>query len=104
MKQMPLAAVPSQTFNIVLSGQNCQIAVYQKTTGMFMDLVSNGTPITTGVRCVVFGRLLLDRGYLGFIGDFYWVDTQGGADPVSTGLGSRWQLIYLEASDLAAAT
>lgn len=103
MLQMPLAAVPSQTFGIVLAGQNCQIAVYQKTTGVYMDLVSNGVPITTAVRCVEGARLLLDRQYLGFVGDFGVIDTQGNSDPDYTGLGTRWQLLYLEASDLAAA-
>lgn len=102
MLQMPLAAVPSQTFSIVLAGQNCQLAVYQKSTGLYMDLVVNGTPVTTCVRCVEGARLLLDRKYLGFIGDFGFIDTQGNSDPVYTGLGSRWQLLYLEASDLAA--
>jgi hypothetical protein len=102
MLQMPLSAVPSQTFAITLAGQNCQLAVYQKTTGIYMDLTVNGKPITTAVRCVEGARLLLDRQYLGFIGDFGVIDTQGNSDPVYTGLGSRWQLLYLEASDLAA--
>lgn len=103
MLQMPLNAIPAQNFNTVLAGQNCTISVYQKTTGVYMDLISNGTPITKAVRCVEGARLLLDRGYLGFIGDFGFIDTQGNSDPVYTGLGSRWQLLYLEASDLAAA-
>jgi len=81
MLQMPLNAVPSQTFAVVLAAQNCQIALYQKTTGMYMDLVANGTPITTGVRCVEGARLLLDRKYLGFVGDFGFIDTQGNSDP-----------------------
>jgi hypothetical protein len=38
--------------------------------------------------------------YLGFIGDLSFTDTQGTSDPVYTGLGSRFVLLYLEASDL----
>lgn len=103
MLQMPLAAVPSQTLNVVLAGQNCQIAMYQKTTGVYMDLTVNGTSVTRAVRCIEGARLLLDREYLGFIGDFSVIDTRGNSDPDFTGLGSRWQLLYIEASDLAAA-
>lgn len=101
MLQVPLNAVPSQTFGIVLAGQNCQMAVYQKTTGLYLDLIVNGTPILNTMRCVEGARLLLDRQYLGVIGDFGFIDTQGNSDPDYTGLGSRWQLLYLEASDLA---
>lgn len=101
MLNVPLAAVPAQTLNTVLASQNCQISVYTKTTGIYLDLTVNGVAITTCVRCVVGARLLLDRAYLGFIGDLEFVDTQGQDDPSYTGLGSRWLLIYLEASDLA---
>lgn len=102
MKNIPLAAVPAQTLNVILGNQNCQVKVYQKTTGVYLDLAVNGTPITNTVRCVVSTRLLLDRGYTGFVGDIGFIDTQGSDDPTFTGLGTRWLLIYLEASDLAA--
>ena len=119
MKQIQLAAVPSQTLSVVLAGQNCQLAVYQKqpitdeygcAAGLFLDLAVNGTPILNTVRCLDRTRLLLDRTYLGVIGDFMFVDTQGsgpptfsGSPPYYTGLNSRYVLIYLEASDLASA-
>lgn len=117
MRQIQLNAVPSQTLNIVLGGQNCQIAVYQKqpvvdeygvAAGLFFDLTVGGVPITTAVRCLDRTRLLLDRTYLGVVGDFMFLDTQGsgpptfdGSPPYYTGLGARFSLIYLEASDLA---
>jgi hypothetical protein len=31
-----------------------------------------------------------------------WFDTQGASDPVYTGAGSRFQLVYLEPADLPA--
>ncbi len=116
MKQIPLAALPSQTLTVVLAGQTCQIAVYQKqpivdsngvAAGLFFDLTSNGTSITRAVKCLDRARLLLDRTYLGFVGDFMLLDTEGsgppnftGSPPAYTGLGSRFVLLYLEASDL----
>lgn len=118
MLQIPLSAVPSQTLSIVLAGQSCQIAVYQKqpitdeygvAAGLFFDLIVGGVPVTNSVRCLDRTPLLLDRQYLGFIGDFWFVDTlatQGGpptfngAPPYYTGLGSQFVLLYLEAADL----
>ena len=61
MLQIPLSAVPSQTLSIVLDGQSCQIAVYQKqpitdeygvAAGLFFDLIVNGVPVVNTVRCL----------------------------------------------------
>jgi hypothetical protein len=96
---LPLAARASQKFSVLLAGQNCQIAVYQKTTGLYLDLAVNNAPIKSGVICR--DRVLLIRhAYLGFVGDLTFFDTQGVDDPQYSGLGSRWQLVYLEAGDL----
>jgi hypothetical protein len=118
---VPLNAVPSQTLTISLDGQSCQIAVYQKqpivdeygvAAGLFFDLIVGGVPITNTVRCLDRTPLLLDRRYLGFAGDFWFVDTTAteggpptfnGAPPYYTGLGAQFVLLYLEAADLAAA-
>jgi hypothetical protein len=101
MQQIPLAAVPSQSFGITLDGQNCVLSVYQKTTGLYFDLSVGGSPVTTTVRCLNEARLCQDRQYL-FTGDFLFYDAQGDSDPSYTGLGSRFVLIYLESADLAA--
>jgi hypothetical protein len=118
MLQVPLSAVPSQTVSIVLDGQSCQIAVYQKqpivdeygvAAGLFFDLIVGGVPITNSVRCLDRTPLLLDRQYLGFIGDFWFADTLAteggpptfnGSPPYYTGLGAQFVLLYLEAADL----
>jgi hypothetical protein len=118
MKQLQINAVPSQTFIAVLGGQSCQIAIYQKqpivdeygvAAGLFLDLIVNGVPIVTAVRMLDRTRLLLDRTYLGVVGDFMFLDVQGtgpptfsGSPPYYTGLGSQFLLLYLEASDLVA--
>jgi len=43
---------------------------------------------------------LVNDVYLGFSGDLEFVDTQGTDDPTFDGLGTRYQLVYLEPSDL----
>jgi hypothetical protein len=114
MMNVPLSGVPSQTLQIVLDGQNCQISVYTKngydysdptfqTTASYIcfDLTVNGVVITTTQNCLDGARLLLNRQYFGFVGDFMFIDTQGDEDPQYVGLGSRWLLLYLEADDLA---
>jgi hypothetical protein len=100
MLTIPITATPSQKLNVLLANQNCQISVYQKTTGIYLDLYVNNEPIITGVVCR--DRVMLVRqSYLGFVGDLAFFDTQGTDDPTYTGLGARFQLVYLEASDLS---
>lgn len=100
MLVIPLAATPSQKLNALLAGQNCQIKVYQKTTGLYLDLAINDASIKSGILCL--DRVLLIRhAYLGFIGDLTFFDTQGTDDPSYDGLGARYQLVYVEASDLS---
>jgi len=94
-----LQAVPNQTLAVPLAGQNCQLNVYQKTGGLFIDVLINDEPIILGVICQNKNRIVRDL-YLGFAGDFAFFDTQGEADPDYTGLGGRYQLIYIEASEL----
>lgn len=100
MLTVPLAPVPSQTLAIILAGQNCNLSVYTETTGLFMDVAVNNVTIATTRVLEDGARVLQDLQYAGFVGDFVIVDTQGELDPVYTGLGSRWVLVYLEAADL----
>ncbi|MFK2876885.1 hypothetical protein ISP25_07385 [Rhodanobacter hydrolyticus] len=86
----------------MLGGQVCQISLYQKSTGLFMDLTVNNVVLMTCVVCL--NRTLMVRlSYLGFIGDLVFVDTQGADAPSYTGLGSRWLLFYLAPSDVTGA-
>lgn len=100
MQIVATASVPSQSFKAVLAGQNCLIALYQKSTGMYFDLSLEGVPKLQGVLC--HDRVQLVRQtYLGFIGDLCFLDTQGLDDPQYTGLGTRWLLAYLTPDDVA---
>ncbi|CUK22902.1 phage baseplate plug family protein [Achromobacter xylosoxidans] len=99
MRQIPLRAVPAQACSVVLGGQNCQVSVYQKSTGVYLDLQVNHEPVAMAVLC--HDRVWLIREiYSGFVGDLTFVDTQGRDDPAYTGLGSRFQLMYRESTDL----
>lgn len=99
MRQIQLRAIPAQACSVLLGGQNCQVGVYQKSTGLFLDLLVNHEPVAMAVLCRDRVRLIREA-YSGFIGDLAFVDTQGREDPSYTGFGGRFQLMYLEASDL----
>jgi len=96
---IPLSAVPNQTITALLGNQNCRINVQQKFFGLYLDLAVGNTTIVLGVICQN-DNLLVRYQYLGFVGDLLFIDTQGTNDPTFDGLGSRYQLVYLEAADL----
>jgi hypothetical protein len=105
MMQIPLYPVPSQTVATNVGGQAATIAVYQKRTGFFFDLALNGAAVITAVLCQN-RAMLLTQTYQGFVGSFFFFDTQGDTPPTYAGLGpdqsARYQLVYLSAADLAA--
>lgn len=96
-----IQAVPNQTFEVPESNQNCRLNIYQKTTGLFMDVLVNNQPIILGVLCEDRNRIVRDA-YLGFAGDFAFFDTLGNTDPIFTGLGARYRLLYISVDELAA--
>jgi hypothetical protein len=100
MQIIPLQAVPSQAVTVNLGGQNCQVNVYQKSTGLFCDLYVNNVLIIGGVICQNLNRIVRSA-YLGFTGDLFFADQHGTDDPEYTGIGSRFLLYYLEAGDVA---
>lgn len=94
MQVVPLQAIPSQSIKCVLAGQNCQILVYQKDQGLFFSLNSNGSDIVDSIICENANPLVCLQ-YLGFRGNFIFIDTQGTTDPIYTGFGTRYYLCYL---------
>lgn len=102
MQQIAIQPVPSQILKVVLGGQNCQIAIYQKNGQIYFDLNSNGVDIVFGVLAHD-ADALNPRLYAGFAGNLFFIDTQGSEDPTYEGLGSRFVLIYLTADEFASA-
>lgn len=99
MQTVPLQPLPNQTLQVQLNGQPCLLSVYQTAYALFIDVYVGPTLIVGGVICQNLNRVV--RGaYLGFVGDFTFYDAQGAEDPVYTGLGSRFSLVYLEPADL----
>lgn len=99
MQIIPVQAVPNQQLTTQLNGQDAQIFLHQEKYGVFVDLYVNNALIVAGVIGQNLNKVVRDA-YLGFVGDLTFYDTQGSADPVYTGLGTRFILLYLEATDL----
>lgn len=102
MLVVPTQAAPNQTFTVILSQQQVQVTLRQLSTGLFMDLQSNGREVVGLAPCQNLNRIVRDL-YLGFAGDLVFLDNTGaGQDPDYTGLGGRFSLIYIEPSELPA--
>jgi hypothetical protein len=92
---IPLSPVPSQTLAIALGNQNCTIKVYTRATGLFLDLYVSNQPIALGVICLD-RNIMVRAAYLGFRGELSFIDSQGASDPTHDGLGSRYNLVWLD--------
>lgn len=101
MQLIPLKPIASQTLTTLLGTQNVQIDVAQKFFGLFLNLYVNNALIIGGCVCQNLNRIVRSV-YLGFDGDVCFWDTQGSTDPYYTGLGARYQLVYLNSEELAA--
>ena len=99
MQVIPLTPTPSQTLTATLGGQNCKINVYQKSTGLYLDLFVNNIAIVSTALCLD-RACVTRRPYTGFAGSLVFCDTQGLKDPTYTGLGTRYLLCYLGAAEL----
>ncbi|WP_345822895.1 hypothetical protein ABC766_32170 (plasmid) [Methylobacterium fujisawaense] len=99
MQIIPIQAVPSQSVKAHLGDQPCKIVIQQKLYGVFLDLYVNEVLLVAGAICQDRNRLVRSA-YIGFVGDLMFEDLQGTEDPTADGLGSRFQLAYLDASEL----
>lgn len=91
---VPLLDLPAQTVSIALGGQQCTINLRTSNGSLYCDLYVGSTLIIAGVLCLNLNPIVIDA-YLGFIGDLSFYDTQGTSDPVSPGLGTRYELWYI---------
>lgn len=109
MLVIPTQPFASQTLSVTLAGQACTINIYQLDDfGLFLDLYVNNALIVGGRICQNANRIVR-AAYLGFIGDLAFFDQNAGpqqpaTDPVYTGLGTQYVLMYLEVSDLGQAS
>jgi hypothetical protein len=98
MQTIPLQPVPNQVTKVVLGGQNCQIRINLRGVSLFADVNADGVDIVTTVIARDIAPLVYSE-LSGFIGNLFFVDTLGSADPEFTGLGTRWRLVYLTAAE-----
>lgn len=61
---------------------------------MYMTLTVNTQTLLSTVICRNLVKIVR-YGYLGFVGNLVFIDTQGDSDPTYDGLGSRYQLLYV---------
>ena len=104
MQVIPVQAIPNQTLQAQVGGQAATLNLYQLSYGLFMDVYLGASLVIAGVICLN-ATLIVRSAYLGFSGDFEFLDTENltnPADPVYTGLGTRFQLAYLSADEIAA--
>ncbi len=91
--------------NIIMVPQSGPVTTValQGYPAMYADVSIGGVQIITArlVRNIV--PWMLSAKYQGFVGDLVIVDTLSNTDPVWTGLGTQYQLVYLAASDIVAA-
>lgn len=104
MLVVPVQPIPNQSLQVQLNGQACTITIYQTPYGLFVDLYVGPRLIVPGVACENLNRIVRDL-YLGFSGDLCFADTQAvhgidGADPIYTGLGTRFILLYVPPDEL----
>jgi hypothetical protein len=97
---VPLQALPNQQVQCQLGGQAVTLNIYQQAYGLYVDVYVGGSAIVQGVIAENLNRIVRSA-YLGFSGDFCFWDTQGTSNPVYTGLGARYQLVYLTAAEVA---
>lgn len=99
MLVVPVQAVPRQELQAQLGGQNVSLTIAQNFYGLFMDTYLNGGLVVGGVTCQNLNRCVR-MGYTGFLGDLVFFDTEGTDDPIYTGLGTRWVLLYFTQDEL----
>ena len=102
MQTLQVEAVPNQTVSLLLSGQLTQLNIYTTSDGLlYMDVLLNNVAVVTSVLCLN-NNLIVRNVSSGFLGDFIFTDTQGNLDPNYTELGTRFVLLYLTATEVAA--
>lgn len=91
--EIPLSAVPFQTVNAVVNGQNYQITVRQNGAFVYTSLLVDGEAVTNNVLAVAHGSLIPFAQTIAQT-MLYWLDTQGYDRPQYQGLGERWKIIF----------
>lgn len=103
MQILPVEATPNQEFQVVLDGQNCTIALYQRNARMYIDIAVDEIFVCRGVVCLP--TVGVPQNNTTFSGKIFVIDTR--ARPSQQGppqwaeLGTRWKFVFLNTEELA---
>lgn len=90
---IPVSPIPSQTLDVVLSGQNVTVALQARNGELYADVQLNKSYIVRNRICH-HAMPIVNSSYAGFAGELTIVDTQGNDAPNYAGLGTRFVLVY----------
>lgn len=90
---IPLQDSANQSFSCTLDGAIAQITLRTTDYGLFADVVYAGVSVAAGRICLDRTDINPNR-YLGMPQALFFADLQGATDPVYTGFGTQYLLIY----------
>lgn len=98
---VPVRNLPNQEFTTTLNNQQVRLRIYERRFRshipndhrIYIDVILNNILLIAGAMCQHAVPIIQDI-TLGFTGDLAFVDTEGTDDPKSSGLGTRWLLVY----------
>lgn len=94
MLYVPIKPEPYQNLQVVLNKQNCNITIRLIGDNLYFSLNVNDVDYVTNKICR-HGASLVTAKYLGFNGDFVFIDLYGNSDPNYLELNDRYFLVYV---------
>lgn len=102
MQQIPLSQIPSQSFNIVLDGQNCTVGLDWRQTRLYLDLEVEDALVCQGAICQNLASVIWSPSH-NFKGSLHFLDLEGQQPPhweeLHTGEQGRFVLLYISAEE-----
>jgi len=102
MQTITLQPIKAQELTVKLGEQSVTLRIFQRSTGLYMDIGLGDVWIAQGVTCLN-GNRLVRYPYLGFQGELFFADTKGSDEPSYEGLGDRFLLFYATPDEMSAA-
>lgn len=90
---IPLQPLAVQSFNCILDGLSARFTITATDRGVFADVVYNGVSVIAGRACKDRTDINPAK-YNGLPQGLFFADQQGISDPVYTGFGTRFLLLY----------
>ena len=103
MRVISLSRVPSQSFNVVLSGRHCKLSLYWRQERLYLDLAVGAVSVCRGAVCQNRTGILQSPSR-DFAGSLHFFDMEGDSPPrwdrLHTGgpltPEGRWVLVHVE--------